>query len=98
MCLLQKVHDLNNLMPKHRTTQIVALKAGEELGELNEAILVRDGHKPNKKYEDMEGVTGEAIDLALCALSIALKESSLSEVSELIGKKLASWEAKMAVK
>lgn len=89
--MLHKIKQINDKMPTKRTIEIIALKAGEELGELNEAILTKAGHK-NKDYTTLEGVTGEAVDLALCALSIALKDSPLSVVKDIINKKIEKWE------
>jgi len=91
MVLLHKIDQLNKKMPANRDIGVIAMKAGEELGELCEAILCKGGHKSSKNYEDLEGITGEAVDLALCALSIALKESTLSEVEEVLEKKMGKW-------
>lgn len=94
MEILKRVQEVNEKMPPHRTIEIIALKAGEELGELNEAILVKGGHKSSKRYEDLEGIVGEAIDVALCALSIALKEGGMNEVERIFDLKMKKWEDK----
>ena len=88
--ILETIHGLNSRMPEERSVPIIALKAGEELGELNEAILVKNGFKKHKELED--GVVGEAVDLALCALSIALKEGDIDDVKGIIQKKMKKWE------
>lgn len=95
MILLEKIQEVNSKMPPNRTIEVIALKAGEELGELNEAILTKGGHKSSKNYEDLEGIVGEAVDVALCALSIALKEAPIEEVRNAISRKMEKWEGKI---
>ena len=85
---LGKIDETNSQMSSSRTSLVVLAKAAEELGELSEALLVKIGQKAHR---DLEGPVGEACDLALCALSLALKEGSVEEVQQALLKKMAKW-------
>jgi hypothetical protein len=72
------------------TSEDMFLSATEELGEISTCLSVR---KKRKNKVLSETVSDEAVDLAICALSIFFAEGGTIEQLEEIGmKKLNKWE------
>lgn len=67
---LRNLIDTSVSIQDNRTLSDVLLSAGEELGELSTEIQIQNGRKNRKPSPD--GVVGEAVDLALCALDAAI--------------------------
>lgn len=87
-----------------RTFDFNFFKLTEEVGELAVEIQIAQGKLPAEKGGD-DGVVGEAIDVALCALDIAFLElskkgiSNIEEMETILNQvascKLARWERKL---
>lgn len=87
-----------------RTFDFNFFKLTEEVGELAVEIQVAQGKLPSEKG-GKDGVVGEAIDVALCALDIAFLQLSkqgirnIEEMEQVLNQvastKLARWEKKL---
>lgn len=71
---LVNIIDTSVSIQDNRTLSDVLLSAGEELGELSTEIQIKNGKKDREP--SIDGVVGEAVDLALCALDAAIVELS----------------------
>ncbi len=90
------VRELTNLSKMNLPQR--AMKLAEEVGEVNEAVLVYYGvpgteHKPEKKVDD---VAEETLDVIIVATSI-LAEMNVSDwtIQNLLDKKMARWEGRL---
>jgi NTP pyrophosphatase (non-canonical NTP hydrolase) len=87
--ILDKVIHLNN-KNQGRTQSVILLKLVEEVGELSQALSQKLGYHKDK----VDNTPEEAVDVVLCALSIALKEVNKEQLLGIIKVKLDKWERK----
>lgn len=93
------IFELTQQDPK--TLQERALKLAEEAGELAQAVLtVTKAPGSTYKTHTMEDVREEAVDAAICALSIlaqasASREEFEAELDRLMKVKCAKWRSKL---
>jgi NTP pyrophosphatase (non-canonical NTP hydrolase) len=92
--MISTVFELGDKMPK-RTRYKVLAKITEEVGELAQEVAIAEGD--SYKEEGKDGVIGEAIDVAICALDIIrVHDPSITE-HEILGMvklKLLKWQEK----
>jgi NTP pyrophosphatase (non-canonical NTP hydrolase) len=84
---------------ERKSLQELALKTGEEVGELQEAVLgvtgaAGCGYK-GKTYDD---IAEEAVDVVICALATALKSGRVApnDLIAVFQKKMRKWEDKLS--
>lgn len=84
-------------MVKDRTSLQVLAKLMEEVGELSVEILKKDGFKEGEEGKD--GILGEAVDVAQCALDLIFlnyPDITPEEVKQIVTLKLDKWVRKKA--
>lgn len=93
--MIKEVFDVSVQAPR-RTQEKVFLSLVEEIGELATELSIEAGH--SKKVVGEDGVTGEAVDVILCALDLiwvhndSTAEEELEQfVRDVVNKKLAKW-------
>lgn len=94
--LLKLITETNKLEPA--STQILTLKALEELGELAEAMHWKSGYKKTNKTEEeiKAAIYEEGIDTIICVLSVLDKEGIDSKTFEkTFTKKVNKWRKKL---
>lgn len=82
---------------RDRTTLQVLAKLMEEVGELSAEVLKKDGFKEGGEGRD--GILGEAVDVATCALDIIFLNypgMTSEEVKAIVNIKLDKWIRKKA--
>ena len=82
---------------ERKSTQELALKAGEEVGELQEAVLSAT-HAPGCGYKNKtwDDVDEEAVDVIIISLATALKGAgSLERLKPIFERKMAKWQEKL---
>lgn len=80
---------------KDRTPKDILVHLMEEVGELATEIAIHSGTSAKKAGED--GIIGEAVDVALCALDIIYIQKpniTESEVMDIVTSKLIKWYSK----
>lgn len=88
--LLDEIAFLNKLNVSKRTDNVILMKLMEEVGELSSAFQQRDGHNTGRE----DNVAEEAVDVALCALSIALHNADIDTVEKFLSTKMDKWQSK----
>jgi hypothetical protein len=95
--MIQETFKVSMEMPR-RTKSEVFLSLVEEVGELATELSVDSGY--SKKPEGKDGITGEAVDVIICALDLiwvhnhSTTEEELEKyLGEIIKTKLAKWRA-----
>lgn len=91
--ILEQVKRVSALFGKRRPLTPVMLQLQEELGELSTEVAIATGTKKREPSED--GVAGEAVDVAIVALDIAMLElgGDIEAIKALFERKLAKWES-----
>jgi len=91
--VLSEVARISNLFGKRRSLPAVMLQMQEELGELSTEVAIATGTKRREPSPD--GVLGEAVDVAIVALDMAMLEADgdVEKVVETFKRKLAKWES-----
>lgn len=91
--ILEKVKRVSALFGKRRPLTPVMLQLQEELGELSTEVAIATGTKKRAPSED--GVAGEAVDVAIVALDIAMLElgGDVEAIKAIFERKLAKWES-----
>ncbi|WYV99129.1 MazG-like pyrophosphatase [Pseudomonas phage vB_PpuM-NoPa] len=91
--VLQEVQRVSALFGKRRPLTPVMLQLQEELGELSTEVAIATGTKRRTPSED--GVAGEAVDVAIVALDIAMLETGgdIEAIKAIFERKLAKWES-----
>lgn len=88
---LARTKDLAEIDKKQKTVFEMFTSAGEELGELAEALKITHGRKKKKLVEEPKA---EAVDLLICALAIFYAEGGTdAELGVIFNKKLDKWES-----
>jgi len=97
--MIQQTFAVSVAMPR-RTKSDVFFSLVEEVGELATELAVDSGH--SKKPEGKDGITGEAVDVIICALDLiwvhnhSTTEEELEKyLNEIVKTKLAKWRAKI---
>lgn len=70
----------------------ILVSATEELGELSKEVLIKHKFKPDTPGKD--GITGEAVDLIICALDMIYSEHGQLDcdtISSIVKLKLSKW-------
>lgn len=96
--IVKEIYDIT-LMKERKTLQELALKTGEEVGELQQAVLSYTG-APGCGYKNktIDDVLEEAVDTIICAFATAYKDEKVDDETYLIRifeKKLAKWKEKL---
>lgn len=91
--VLNEVKRVSALFGKRRPLTPVMLQLQEELGELSTEVAIATGTKKRAPSED--GVAGEAVDVAIVALDIAMLElgGDVEAIKAIFERKLAKWES-----
>lgn len=90
--LLEAVKRVSDLFGGRRPLTPVMLQLQEEVGELATEVAIATGTKHRSPSED--GVLGEAVDVAIAALDIAMLEcGDVEKVKAIFERKLAKWES-----
>lgn len=91
--ILPQVARVSALFGKRRPLTPVMLQLQEELGELSTEVAIATGTKNRTPSED--GIAGEAVDVAIVALDIALLETGgdIEAIKAIFERKLAKWES-----
>ncbi|WYV99817.1 MazG-like pyrophosphatase [Pseudomonas phage vB_PpuM-Roomu-2] len=91
--ILEQVRRVSALFGKRRPLTPVMLQLQEELGELSTEVAIATGTKRRTPSED--GVAGEAVDVAIVALDIAMLETGgdIEAIKAIFERKLAKWES-----
>lgn len=91
--VLDEVKRVSALFGKRRPLTPVMLQLQEELGELSTEVAIATGTKKRAPSED--GVAGEAVDVAIVALDIAMLElgGDIEAIKAIFERKLAKWES-----
>lgn len=91
--ILREVMRVSALFGKRRPLTPVMLQLQEELGELSTEVAIATGTKRRAPSED--GVAGEAVDVAIVALDIAMLElgGDVEAIKAIFARKLAKWES-----
>lgn len=91
--ILEQVKRVSALFGKRRPLTPVMLQLQEELGELSTEVAIATGTKKRAPSED--GVAGEAVDVAIVALDIAMLElgGDIEAIEAIFKRKLAKWES-----
>lgn len=78
---------------ERKSTQELALKTGEETGELQQAVLsVTEAPGCKYKNKTWEDVDEEAVDVVICALATCLKgDGNLTKLLPIFEKKIQKW-------
>lgn len=95
--VVSKVLELSDSIKDSRTMNQVYAKLGEEFGELGLEVNIENGYVKNKP-KGKDGVTGEAIDVIICALDIIYlnnpdltKEELLDKIATVMLAKKQKW-------
>lgn len=91
--VLSEVARISALFGKRRSLPAVMLQMQEELGELSTEVAIATGTK--RREPSLDGVLGEAVDVAIVALDMAMLEAGgdVEKVVETFKRKLAKWES-----
>lgn len=91
--VLSEVLRVSNASGHRRPLTPVMLQLQEELGELSTEVAIATGTKRRAPSED--GVAGEAVDVAIVALDIAMLETGgdIEAIKAIFARKLAKWES-----
>jgi len=89
---IQQISTLSNRFA-HPFAEVI--KLGEELGELNAAILVADD-SPNKSRSATGNVLEEGCDVLMCVLNIIYQRGYTDEdINEMVSRKNTKWGNKL---
>lgn len=92
---IKQILETSKAIKDGRTRYAVLAKAGEELGELSQEVMISvgDHYKPAGK----DGVIGEAIDLMICCSDMIYgvdPEITEEQLIQIAGLKLSKWKEK----
>jgi hypothetical protein len=80
---------------KHNTPQDLFLSAGEELGEVAKEMVIEQKVYGHDHKKPDEGVAGESVDLAICALALYYSTGGTTEnFIRYAHNKMDKWEGK----
>jgi NTP pyrophosphatase (non-canonical NTP hydrolase) len=94
--VVQEIFRITNNVER-KSTQELALKTGEEVGELQQAVLsVTDAPGCGYKGKTWDDVEEEVVDVVICALAVAFKGGTLpGHLLPIFERKMAKWMEKL---
>ena len=89
--IIVEILRVGQMIQDDRTPTNVFLQLSEEVGELATELSIMEGY--SKKQPGPDTISGEAVDVVICAIDLIYKVYGLSEgeIEEIIKKKLHKW-------
>lgn len=93
--MIEEIFKTSKKIVNKRNISSILIYLMEEVGELATEVNIKNGH--SFKEEGKDGITGEAIDVILCAADLIYVNNpniTKEEINSIIEKKLDKWKSK----